>query len=137
MPLAEGRHLLLAATDPAQPYGAQLPWPKPILRALDDSEERRGGRRPSRVAGAYVMLRDGEPVIYVERGGKGILRLARLGADELAAALGALTDATAAGVVPRLRIERVDGEPVIGSELEPALAEAGFSRQPKRMVASA
>jgi ATP-dependent Lhr-like helicase len=83
------------------------------------------------------MLRDGEPVIYVERGGKGILRLARLGADELAAALGALTDATAAGVVPRLRIERVDGEPVIGSELEPALAEAGFSRQPKRMVASA
>ena len=36
------------------------------------TEERRGGRRPSRVAGAYVLTRDGEPLLYVERGGKGI-----------------------------------------------------------------
>ncbi len=139
MPRVEGEHLLLAATDPAQPYGAQLPWPKPILRDADDvdSEQRRGGRRPSRVAGAYVLQRDGEPVLYVERGGKGILRLARLGEAELAEALGALTEAAGEGVLPRLGIERVDGEPVIGSELELVLAEAGFSRQPRRMVASA
>ena len=83
------------------------------------------------------MLRDGEPVLYVERGGKGILRLARLDQQELALALTALTEAAAGGVLPRLGIERIDGEPVIGSELEPALAEAGFARQPKRMVASA
>ncbi len=139
LPRADGEHLLLAATDPAQPYGSQLPWPKPPLHEVTDAEdgERRGGRRPSRVAGAYVLLRDGEPLIYVERGGKGILRLARLGDEALAAALGALTEAAAAGTIPKLAVEKVDGEAVIGSGLEEALLEAGFSRQPKRLVASA
>ncbi|MBK5117571.1 MAG: DEAD/DEAH box helicase, partial [Thermoleophilia bacterium] len=135
----EGQHLVLAATDPAQPYGTQLPWPKPPLREVgpEDDEERRGGRRPSRVPGAYVLTRDGEPMIYVERGGKGILRLARMDDEQLAAALEALVAAATEGTVPRLGIEKIDGESVFGSGLEPALAEAGFARQPKRMVASA
>ena len=137
---AEGEHLVLAATDPAQPYGAQLPWPRPPLRDAEQSDEgaeKRGGRRPSRVAGAYVISRDGEPVIYVERGGKGILRLVHLDDGQLAAALAALAAAAAEGVIPRLGIEKADGAPVIGSGLEQQLAGAGFSRQPKRMVASA
>ena len=67
MPRTEGELQVLAATDPANPYGATLSWPK-----LE------GQRRPARAAGAYVMLRDGEPLLYVERGGKGILRLQEL-----------------------------------------------------------
>ena len=137
LPHAEGEHLVLAATDPAQPYGAQLPWPKPPLREAAADEDRRGGRRPRRVAGAYVLLRDGEPVAYVERGGKGILLLARTDDAGLGAALSALAEAASQGTLPKLGIERVDGEPVIGSGLEEPLAEAGFSRQPKRMVAAA
>src|SRR6185312_3673445 len=57
--------IVLAATDPAQPYGAALPWPK------RDEE----ARRPQRAAGAYVVLAGAEPAVYVERGGKGIVVL--------------------------------------------------------------
>src|SRR5207245_6634342 len=52
--------LVLAAADPAQPYGAALPWPK------------RAGARAARVAGAYVVLIGGEAVLYVERGGRSL-----------------------------------------------------------------
>jgi ATP-dependent helicase Lhr and Lhr-like helicase len=126
LPPGEGQHLVLAATDPAQPYGAALGWPK-----LE------GGRKPSRTAGAYVVTCDGDPRLFVERGGRGLLRLRALDPEELRSALQALTDAASEGLVPRLGIERVDGEPVIGSEVEEALVEAGFSRQPRRLVAAA
>ena len=126
LPDYEGRYLILAATDPANPYGAALGWPK-----------RPGGRRPSRTPGAYVLLREGEPRMFVERGGRGVLRLAELADEEFAEALQVLAEAAANGRLPRLAIERVDGEPVIGSGLEPTLIEAGFSRQPRRLVASA
>src|SRR5439155_20819349 len=53
--------LVLAAADPAQPYGAALPWPK------------RAGARAARVAGAYVVSLGGEPVLYVERGGRSLV----------------------------------------------------------------
>ena len=59
--------LVLAATDPANPYGATLPWPK-----RDDDT---GSRRPARVPGAYVVTLDAEPALYVERGGKGLISL--------------------------------------------------------------
>ena len=84
LPRTDGEYLILAATDPANPYGATLPWPK-----LE------GQRRPARTAGAYVALRDGEPLLYVERGGRGLLRLAPLEGDELAEALGELSEAAA------------------------------------------
>ena len=58
----EAPPIVLAATDPAQPYGAALPWPK---------RDEESARRPQRVAGAYVVLAGAEPVLYVERGGKG------------------------------------------------------------------
>ena len=97
---------VLAATDPAQPYGAQLAWPRPPAREGAEDPEGRGGRRPSRVAGAYVLLCDGDPVVYVERGGKGILLLARIDDDELAARSRALNDAAEAGIIPRLASRR-------------------------------
>jgi ATP-dependent helicase Lhr and Lhr-like helicase len=124
LPRADGSLQVLAATDPANPYGATLPWPK-----LE------GQRRPARTAGAYVMLRDGEPLLYVERGGKGILRLRRLSDGEFAGALAELAAAARDGLVQKLAIERVDGEPVIGSGMEAALIEAGFRRQPRKLVA--
>ena len=124
LPRAEGTLQVLAATDPANPYGATLSWPK-----LE------GQRRPARTAGAYVMLRDGEPLLYVERGGKGILRLQQLSDDELSAALAELAAAARDGLIEKLAIEKLDGEPVIGSGMEAALIEAGFRRQPRRLVA--
>ena len=126
LPQGEGEYLVLAATDPANPFGSLLPWPK-----------REDARRPSRTPGAFVLIRDGEPVLYVERGGRGILRLAEIEGDELRDAIAELAGAAQEKVIPRLGIERLDGEPVIGSGLEDVLIEAGFSRQPRRLVASA
>ena len=60
-----GRALVLAAADPAQPFGAALPWPR------REGQE----RRPSRVAGAYVVMVAEEPVLYLERGGRGLVTL--------------------------------------------------------------
>ncbi|MCD6014786.1 MAG: box helicase [Solirubrobacterales bacterium] len=126
MPRRENEYLLLAATDPGQPYGAALPWPK-----------RPEGRRPSRTPGAYVLLRDGNPIVYVERGGKGIVRLVELEGEPLVEAVSELAHAAREQLIPKLGIERVDGEPVIGSGLEEQIIAAGFSRQPRRLVASA
>jgi ATP-dependent helicase Lhr and Lhr-like helicase len=121
--------LVLAATDPANPFGATLAWPK----REDDSS----GRRPSRVAGAHVVTLDAEPVLYVERGGKGLLPLRDPDADWLRPALEALADAVRRGRVPRLGIERFDGEPVIGSPTGDLLIELGFRQSPRRLTLSA
>ena len=126
LPRAEDDYLLLAATDPAQPYGAALPWPR-----------RAEGRRPARTPGAFVLLLDGNPILYVERGGKGIVRLVELEGEALAEAVAEVADAARQGLIPKLGIERLDGDPVIGSGYEETLIAAGFSRQPRRLVASA
>jgi ATP-dependent helicase Lhr and Lhr-like helicase len=126
LPEADGSYQLLAATDPANPYGASLPWPK-----LES------GRRPGRTPGAHLLLRDGEPVVFLERGGRGLLRLQPLEGGELEAAMRALADAVAAGRLPKLAVEKLDGEAVIGSGHEEALIGAGFSRGPRKLTASA
>jgi ATP-dependent helicase Lhr and Lhr-like helicase len=126
LPEEDGSYLLLAATDPANPYGASLPWPK-----LE------GGRRPGRTPGAHLLLRDGEPVVFLERGGRGLLRLKPLEGGELEAAMRALADAVAAGQLKKLAVEKLDGEAVIGSGHEQALIGAGFSRGPRKLTASA
>ncbi len=137
LPRVDEEFVVLAVTDPAQPYGASLKWPRPPAREGEDDADGRGGRRPSRVAGAYVVLRNGEPVIYVERGGKGLLQLARLNEERLAAALKAIVESVVERRLPRLGIERIDGESIVGHPLEAALVDAGFERQPRRLVASA
>jgi ATP-dependent Lhr-like helicase len=126
LPEEDGSYLVLAATDPANPYGASLPWPK-----LE------GGRRPGRSPGAHLLLRDGEPLVFVERGGRGLLRLMRMEDGELEAAMRALADAVSAGHLPKLAVEKLDGEAVIGSGHEEALIGAGFSRGPRKLTASA
>ncbi len=115
---------VLAATDPASPWGSTLPWPK-----LES------GRKAARTAGAYVLARAGHPLVYLERGGKGILRLdPQLDGERLAAALAFLAEEANAGRVGQLKIERFDGEPILGSPFEQLMVAAGFSRQPRRLV---
>ena len=105
-----GAPLVLSAVDPAQPYGAALPWPR---------RERRQ-RRPARGAGAHVVLVGGEPVLYLERGGRGLMTLVA----RAAAARGRLTRAgsrrSRAPCAPggsELALERIDGEPALASPL--------------------
>jgi ATP-dependent Lhr-like helicase len=124
------RTLVLAAADPAQPYGAALSWPK---RADRD-------RRPARVAGAYVVLVADAPVLYVERGGRGLLTLTEDRDEDreaLTQALRALAASVRAGRVPKLSLERIDGEPAIASGLAEMLLELGFHSGPRRLTLSA
>ncbi|HVD39923.1 MAG TPA: DEAD/DEAH box helicase [Solirubrobacterales bacterium] len=126
LPERDGNYTVLAATDPANPYGASLPWPK-----LE------GGRRPGRTPGAHLLLRDGEPLVFVERGGRGLLRLKTLAGPDLEEAMRTLADAVRDGHLPKLSVEKLDGEPVIGSGHEESLVGAGFSRGPRKLTASA
>jgi len=112
------RAVLLAAADPAQPYGAALAWPR-----RDDE------RSPvQRAAGAYVVLVDGDAVLYIERGGRTLITLAPADDGEvLTAALPALRDLLSPiGPLRELVIERVDHDPVASSPLADALREIGF-----------
>ncbi len=132
--------LVLAATDPANPYGATLPWPRP-----DEQRGENARRRPARAPGAYVVTLDAEPVLYVEKGGKGLVTLrdpldpggGSAPAAWLVEALDALTDAVRRGWLKRLAIERFDGDPVVGSALEATLVEAGFRQGPRKLTLSA
>jgi ATP-dependent Lhr-like helicase len=120
--------VVLAATDPAQPYGAALPWPK----RRDDEKA-----KPARAAGAYVVLAGAEPVVYVERGGRGIQVLVQREDARLRPALEALATFVTADRKHRLSLERVDGEAVVGSDLEALLIEIGFRAGPRKLTLSA
>jgi ATP-dependent Lhr-like helicase len=119
---AESLSLVLAAGDPAQPYGAALPWPK------------RARARAARVAGAYVVLLGGSPALYVERGGRSLVPLRDPDPEWLRPALEALVAHVRAAGQKRLAVERFDGEPVSESEILPLLVEAGFLPGPRRAV---
>jgi ATP-dependent Lhr-like helicase len=119
---SEPELVVLAAADPAQPYGAALPWP------------RRAGGRAARVAGAWVVLLDGEAALYVERGGRSLVPLREPEPEWLRPALAALVAHVEAGGVDRLAVERFDGVPVVGSEWLELLVEAGFLAGPRRAV---
>ncbi len=113
---AADRHppvLVLAATDPANAYGLCLPWPV---------------RGPSRVAGAYVVSVGGEPSLYVERGGKGLLALRDLDGRWEAAAVRALSQLVSSGRWSRLALQRYP------DELAEHLRQAGFTPTPKGLV---
>jgi ATP-dependent Lhr-like helicase len=115
--------LVLGAADPAQPYGAALPWPK------------RAGARAARVAGAQVVLLGGEAALFVERGGRSLVPLRDPDESWLRPALAALVDHVCKSRTrKRLAVERFDGEPVTDSEVMPLLVEAGFLAGPRRAV---
>jgi len=124
----EARTVVLAAADPANPYGAALPWPERSATAADGriAGERPGpGHRPGRKAGAVVILVDGDLVLYVERGGRTLLTFSE-DPDRLSRAADALALAVRDGILGRMAVERADGEQVYSSPLARALTEAGF-----------
>ena len=127
--LEDSPPLVLAAVDPAQPYGAALPWPA----RGDDT----GGRRPARVAGAYVVLVGGDAVLYLERGGRALQTLVPAQDPRVQAALSALVDFVRSGRIRRLALEKVDGEAAMSSPLAPALTALGFQEGPRRLTLSA
>ncbi len=126
VPEREEPPVVLSAVDPAQPYGAALPWP-----AREES------RRPTRVAGASVVLVGGEPILYLERGGRALQTLVGAEDERLEPALDALAERVRLGQVKRLALERIDGEPALGSRLGAVLVALGFQEGPRRLTLSA
>jgi len=126
--------LVLAACDPANPFGAALPWPVRPARDLttDDAVGARSGHQPGRKAGALVVVVDGELVLYVERGGRTLLSW---GTDPAALQAGAdaLALAVREGALGRLTVEKADGDRLLGSDhpLVAALEAAGFRATPR------
>ncbi|MEO6826881.1 MAG: ATP-dependent helicase [Microbacteriaceae bacterium] len=132
------RHaVVLAATDPANPYGAALAWP-----VLTVAGEPQTGHRPGRKAGALVVLVDGALTLYLERGGKTLLAFTDdpdAGSDgvtspvhlDLVAAADALGALIRRRGVEKLTIETVNGDFILGTPLGHALTAAGFSATPR------
>ncbi|MGP3986695.1 DNA glycosylase AlkZ-like family protein [Streptomyces sp. 3N207] len=137
------RALVLAAADPANAYGAALPWPSPPPGAT---------HKPGRKAGALVVLVDGVLTLYVERGGKTLLAWTHdpestegpagesqpaLSADgeastaRLAAAVEALAQAAREGALGTVTVERVNGTAALSAPLGTALEAAGFHPTPR------
>ncbi|MCK2024546.1 ATP-dependent helicase [Microbacterium sp. kSW2-24] len=110
----------LAATDPANPYGAALGWP------------RRDGvsHRPGRKAGGLVVIVDGALVLYLERGGRTVLSFTD-DAEVLRAAAADLAATARARRLDTLTVEKIDGEGVYGTPLALALQDAGFVATPR------
>ncbi len=130
-PGAKPEAVTLAATDPANPYGAALSWPD--RSAMDAAEPNSSGHRPGRKAGALVVLVDGSLTLYVERGGKTLLTFSD-DADRLRPAAQALADAVRRGALGRLTVEKADGEQLLGAGSTPlrgALDAAGFVATPR------
>ena len=123
-PDVEPEVIALAATDPANVYGAAVAWPAPT----------EGGKgRARRVAGAHVVLVDGHLVLFLDKGGRTVLTFTddRTWLDAAAAAAAGLVEA---GRVRDLRITKVDGEVPAQQPLITSLREAGFTDHPKGLV---
>ncbi|GAA2134865.1 ATP-dependent helicase [Actinomadura napierensis] len=117
------RALVLASADPANPYGAALPWP-------DRDDEVASGHKPGRKAGALVVLVDGRLALYVERGGKTLLTWDD-DPEMLRPAVDALALAVREGALGKLTVERADGTAINDSPLAAALESAGFHPTPR------
>jgi ATP-dependent Lhr-like helicase len=134
--------LVLAATDPANPFGAALTWPDRDTGSQGEAHGAgdpggpatgaRKGHQPGRKAGALVVLVDGDLVLYVERGGKTLLSWTE-DPEPLQGAADALALAVREGALGRLTVEKADGDALLGSQhpLVTALAQAGFHATPR------
>jgi ATP-dependent Lhr-like helicase len=106
--------VVLAATDPAQPYGATLAWPP-------------SPGRPARAAGAFVVLAAGEPVCYLDRGGNALWSFPAADAPEaMAAAAAALAERVKGGRAGQHEVRSVDGQPARTSRWAEDLRAAGY-----------
>ncbi|MBB1258583.1 Lhr family helicase [Streptomyces alkaliterrae] len=114
-----GGALVLAAADPANVYGAALPWPEPPEGS---------SHKPGRKAGSLVVLVDGELALYLERGGRTLLAW---GGERLPRAVAALADAARRGLLGTVTVERANGSPVLTSEIGRELEAAGFHATPR------
>ncbi|ROQ69999.1 ATP-dependent Lhr-like helicase [Streptomyces sp. 840.1] len=115
--------LVLAAADPANAYGAALPWPEPPDGA---------GHKPGRKAGSLVVLVDGELTLYMERGGKTLLAWPTDPEDPaLRAAAAALAEAARGGALGTVTVERTNGASALTSPLGRTLESAGFLATPR------
>ncbi|CEA06796.1 ATP-dependent RNA helicase DeaD [Arthrobacter saudimassiliensis] len=115
----EPKAVALAATDPANPYGAALPWP-----ATDS------GHRPGRKAGALVVLLDGALALYVERGGKTLLTFTE-DPSELELCAQALVGIIRRGAAEKMAVEKVNGADILDTPVAQALTAAGFYTTPR------
>ncbi|MFI6122300.1 DEAD/DEAH box helicase [Streptomyces sp. NPDC051064] len=117
------RALVLAAADPANAYGAALPWPESPDGA---------GHKPGRKAGSLVVLVDGELTLYMERGGKSLLAWPTDPEDPaLRAAAEALASAARSGTLGTVTVERTNGVSSLTSPLGRTLEAAGFLATPR------
>jgi ATP-dependent Lhr-like helicase len=123
----EARAVVLSTADPAQLYGAALPWPEAGAG---------GAHGPARRPGACVVLVGGLPVVSVEAGGHSLRVHDDRDPVAVAHALAALAAAVREGQVARLAIERIDGEPAIDSLRRHALLDLGFRASPRRLTLS-
>ncbi|MFM9371841.1 ATP-dependent helicase [Streptomyces sp. Da 82-17] len=128
-PAGGERAVVLAAADPANAYGAALPWPEPPTGA---------GHKPGRKAGSLVVLVDGELTLYMERGGKTLLAWPTDPDDpaspedtRLHAAAEALASAARAGALGTVTVERINGEAALTSPHGALLEAAGFIATPR------
>jgi ATP-dependent Lhr-like helicase len=122
--------VVLASTDPANPYGAALPWPERIVDSGSSEPVAKAGHRAGRKAGALVVLAGGDLVLYVERGGRTLLSFS----DDtglLTRAAHGLAGAVRSGALGPMSVERADGESVHASPLGDALTAAGFRTTPR------
>jgi ATP-dependent Lhr-like helicase len=115
----EASVVVLSATDPANPFGWLVPWP--------DYREP-GGRPPRRTTGASVVLVDGVPVAYLDRGGRRLRTMVDASEEQLRSAFTALRPLAFQRPRNTLTIERVDGQPAVSADLTPVLMDAGFTR---------
>jgi ATP-dependent helicase Lhr and Lhr-like helicase len=123
---SEGEVVVLAATDPANPYGWLLPWP--LLRDDEGRSGARGrSRGPSRATGAVVVLADGAPALFLDRRGRRLRTFDDASPDAIARALPALRAVARTHPRRALSLEQVDGEPAYRSALKPLLEAAGFT----------
>ncbi len=135
------RAAVLAAADPANAYGAALPWPEPPEGAT---------HKPGRKAGSVVVLVDGELTLYMERGGKTLLawpgagpagasergasEVEALGSDagtSLTTAAEALARAAQDGALGTVTVERINGTPALSSPVGTLLETTGFHATPR------
>ncbi|MGW6061564.1 ATP-dependent helicase [Streptomyces sp. NPDC055189] len=127
---SDNQALVLAAADPANAYGAALPWPDPPTDA---------GHKPGRKAGSLVVLVDGELTLYMERGGKTLLAWPSAPQDDAPAtedarlhlAAEALAAAARAGSLGTVTVERINGGSSLTSPFAPLLEGAGFHATPR------